>query len=101
MDLKLQNSWDYHPDDSWAWSAYLTGRDLPNVQYVQYLLHPSFSKPVRVVDDPANGFRLESEGWGPFELKAIVHLKDGGQQLLSHEIKLKSKPERGRTDSSF
>ena len=98
MDLQLQNSWEYKDDDRWDWSAYLTGSDLPKVQSVQYVLHPTFADPVRVVKDPATGFRIDTEGWGSFALKAIVHLKNGENQLLTHDIKL-GKGE-GRTDAA-
>jgi transcription initiation factor IIF auxiliary subunit len=99
MDLELHNSWEYEKDDWWEWSAYLKGSDLPKVDYVEYILHPSFKKPLRTVTDPDNGFRLDTSGWGTFDLKAIVHLKNGKQQLLTHEIKLEDKPKTGRTDA--
>jgi transcription initiation factor IIF auxiliary subunit len=98
MNLQLHNSWDYEREDWWNWSAYLTGSDLPKVDYVEYILHPTFTKPLRVVKDPTDGFRMDTAGWGVFELKAIVHLKNGTQQLLTHEIKLEYKPKKGRTD---
>ena len=99
MDIHLHNSWDYKKDDWWEWSAYLTGPDLPEVDRVEYILHKTFKNPVRVIKEPADGFRLDTEGWGTFELKAIVHLKDGNRQLLTHEVELKDKPKTGRTDA--
>ena len=99
MDLQLHNSWDYEQEDWWEWSAYLTGSDLPKVDHVEYILHPTFKSPLRVVKDPTEGFRLDTAGWGAFNLKAIVHLKDGTEQLLTHEVKLEQKPKKGRTDA--
>lgn len=100
LNLKLENSWEYLPDESWAWSAYLTGADLPKVTHVQYLLHPSFSRPVRKVDDSARGFRLEDECYEPFEIKALVFTKDGRSHFLTHQMKLATDPVRGRTDAA-
>lgn len=99
MDIQLHNSWEYEGDDWWEWSAYLKGSDLPKVDYVEYILHPTFKKPLRVIRDSTDGFSLDSSGWGTFEIKAIVHFKGGKQQLLTHEIKLEHKPKKGRTDS--
>jgi hypothetical protein len=42
---------------------------------------------------------MDTAGWGTFELKAIVHLKNGRQELLTHEIKLEESPKTGRTDT--
>lgn len=100
MDLELNNSWEYEDEDWWEWSAYLTGKDLDKVEHVEYILHPTFKNPVRKVTDPSNGFRLDTAGWGTFKLKAIAHLTGGGQQLLTHEIRLESQPKRGRTEST-
>ena len=97
MKLQLQNSWREKDDDRWNWSAYLTGPDVDKVDYVEYVLHPTFVDPVRKVKAGAqNGFKMETEGWGSFELKAIVHLKNGENQFLTHEIKLERG--EGRTD---
>lgn len=98
MDLQLNNSWDYDKDERWDWSAYLTGADLPKVDHVEYILHPTFKKPLRKVTDPTDGFRMDASGWGRFELKAIVHLKDGTQQLLTHEVRLSYMPKKGRSE---
>ena len=69
------------------------------MDHVEYLLHSTFKNPVRVVRKPENGFRMDTAGWGTFEIKAIVYLKDGRQELLTHEIKLEESPKTGRTDA--
>lgn len=96
--VELHNSWKLVDDDWWDWSAYLTGPDVAKVDRVEYVLHPTFKNPVRVISDPEDGFRMKTSGWGTFELRAIVHMKDGKQQLLTREIKLESDPKKGRTD---
>jgi transcription initiation factor IIF auxiliary subunit len=99
MDIQLNNSWDYKQGDRWDWSAYITGNDVDKVGYVEYILHPTFTKPVVKITDPTDGFRLETDGWGTFELRAIAHFKDGTQQLLRHELRLEYRPKSGRTDA--
>jgi len=98
MNLQLHNSWEYEGDDWWSWSAYLKGSDLKRVDYVEYILHPSFKKPLRKVTDREGGFRLETSGWGEFDLKAVVQFKDGTATLLKHQIKLEYEPKKGRMD---
>jgi transcription initiation factor IIF auxiliary subunit len=101
MALKLRNSWKYIGDndgDWWEWKAFLDdfgSGELANVESVEYVLHPTFPEPVREVDDPDDGFALETGGWGEFKLKAFVHLKDGEKIKLTHDLVLKDKPKTG------
>ena len=99
MDIHLHNSWEYKDEDWWNWSAYLTGSDLSKVDHVEYILHPTFKKPLRTIDDPTGGFKLETAGWGTFELKAVAYLKDRKKILLAREIQLEYKPKKGNTEN--
>lgn len=99
MDIKLQNSWEYKDDDWWDWSAYLTGSDLPKVDHVEYILHPTFQQPLRTIVDPTEGFKLDSAGWGAFKLKALAHMKDGQKILLSRDMRLDYEPKKGNTEN--
>ena len=51
MALELHNSWEYDGDKQnwWHWSAYIVGDDISNVASVEYILHPTFKKPLRSV----------------------------------------------------
>lgn len=98
MALKLRNRWHHKGDDWWAWEAFLDddgSGDLAKVKYVEYILHPTFTPPVQKVTDPMGGYALKTEGWGTFELKAFVHLKDGTKQKLKHDIVLEQQPSEG------
>jgi transcription initiation factor IIF auxiliary subunit len=97
-NIQLHNSWRYEGEDWWSWSAYITGSDLSNVSCVQYILHPTFRQPVRKIQKRETGFRLDTEGWGTFPLKAIVQFKDGTEQILTRSIILKYEPKLGCTD---
>jgi transcription initiation factor IIF auxiliary subunit len=99
MNLALHNSWNYEGNDRWAWSAYLKGNDLNKVRYVDYILHTSFKRPVRTITEPEDGFRMDTAGWGSFELKAIAHCADGHKELLTHMVLLKRDPQTGNTET--
>ena len=65
-----------------------TSQELDRIDSVEYTLHPTFPKPVRVVTDRASRFRLESAGWGVFTVYAKANLKVGAETLLEHELEL-------------
>lgn len=99
-NLRLKNSWKYKGKDWWDWEAFLDDQgsgELSNVEFVEYILHPTFPEPIRKIRDKTNGFRLKSGGWGVFPLKAFVHTKDGKKLKLEHNLKLQQEPEHGET----
>lgn len=98
MRLRLRNEWNYADNDRWDWEVYLFSdnpSDLDSVEYVKYILHPTFPNPVRIVKDRANGFRLRTKGWGTFLIRAFVYLKNGDKIKLEHSLDLKYDPPRG------
>jgi hypothetical protein len=78
-------------DDWWKWSVWIEASDsrLRTVESVTYHLHPTFPNPVVVVRDRASKFRLSSGGWGEFEIKADVRLKDGSTESTRHWLGLR------------
>jgi transcription initiation factor IIF auxiliary subunit len=100
MALRLRNKWNYKGKDRWRWEAFLDddgSGELADVDFVEYVLHPTFRDPIRTIQDPAGGFGLKTEGWGTFMLKAFVHMKDGSRTPLKHEIELKYEPPTGNS----
>ena len=98
MSLRLRNTWNYKGNDWWEWEAFLDDEgsgELSNVKFVEYVLHETFPNPIRRIDSPKGGFRLETAGWGTFDLIAFVHYKDGKKVRLKHEIQLEYEPEKG------
>ena len=98
MGLKLRNSWRYQGKDQWSWEAFVDDAgsgELKNVEYVEYVLHPTFPNPIRKIDNPENGYLLKTAGWGEFELAAFVHYKDGSKKKLTHEVELRVDPPEG------
>jgi flagellar basal body-associated protein FliL len=55
---------------------------LDRVSKVIYHLHPTFRNPVREITTRDNNFEMTTFGYGQFELRAEVHLKDTKQPIL-------------------
>lgn len=88
--MKIVQHSEYKGDDWWEWSVELEAdpTTLDRVKYVEYELHPTFSKPVRRIQDRSANFRLETAGWGVFPIYAVVVFKDGTKETLQHELEL-------------
>ena len=98
MNLKLKNDWNYTGDDRWDWEVYIVSDDpaeLAQVRKVKYILHPTFPRPVQVIEDSAGGFRLKTNGWGSFLIKAFAYLASGDKVKLEHNLELKYDPPAG------
>ncbi len=104
MTLKLRNRWHnkgiQEGSDWWDWEAFLDDSgsgELSNVDYVEYILHPTFPHPIKKITNPQGGFVLNATGYGIFLLKAFVYTKDGKQMKLTHELELNYEPKEGPT----
>lgn len=90
MSLRIVQSEQYIGNDYWRWSAWLEGpsAELKAVRVVDWLLHPSFDPAVLRRSDAADGFRIDSSGWGTFVLKARVTRRDDSRITLRHALTL-------------
>jgi len=61
---------------------------LEKIDYVEYLLHPTFPNPRRIVSNRESRFALRSSGWGQFTVRARVHFKDGTIEAAQHFLDL-------------
>jgi transcription initiation factor IIF auxiliary subunit len=88
--IQTRQSYKYESDDWWEWSVWLDGssQELDQVEYVEYRLHRTFPKPVRVVKDRATNFRLTTGGWGCFTIYVRVVMKDSTEHKLTHDLDL-------------
>ncbi len=87
----------------WNWSVWLegTGDELDAVKQVVWKLHPSFSPPEVKVRTRNNAFRLESSGWGEFEIHADVHLANGERISLRHGLRFsQTAPRKNRSKAT-
>ena len=72
------------------WTVYLDEdqETLEEVKYVEYRLHPTFSDPIREIEDHSNKFAMKSAGWGDFRIFITVFLKNGEKITSFHDLKL-------------
>jgi len=90
MMLMLSQDYEYKRNDWWEWSVWVDApeQELDQIEYVEYTLHPTFPRPVRQISDRATKFRLQSAGWGQFEIFAKVVHKNGEETPLEHFLEL-------------
>lgn len=90
MSIGIVQEARYRGNDWWQWSIWLDGTEaeLDRIDHVIYTLHPTFPTPVRRVEDRATCFRLDSAGWGEFEVYAEIVMKDGTREPHKHWLKL-------------
>ncbi len=62
---------------------------LNDIEAVEYVLHPTFPKPVQVRRDPEDKFALETSGWGEFNIIIRITFKDGTKEDLKYWLDLK------------
>lgn len=86
---ELLETSEYIGDGLWRWSISLpSDAPLDEIERVVYTLHPTFSKPVRKVLVPENGFAVQDITSAPFTVYARIVYKDGTEQLLEKALHL-------------
>jgi hypothetical protein len=90
MSLKITQSSKYIGNKYWSWSVWINGSDaeLDAIKRVVWYLHPSFSPPMVKTIDRSSCFKLETSGWGTFEIEATLEMRSGVDLSLSHELEL-------------
>jgi transcription initiation factor IIF auxiliary subunit len=90
LQIRLKNSSAWQGGDRWKWSVWVEGKPetIEQIDRVEYLLHPTFPNPLRVITNPASNFRLDSKGWGEFMVHAKVITKRGHTIELNHWVRL-------------
>ncbi|MGD9367641.1 MAG: hypothetical protein PVH87_18215 [Desulfobacteraceae bacterium] len=80
----------YEGDNWWKWAVWIEGADdtLDLIEFVEWTLHPTFPNPIRKTHDRKNKFRIDTGGWGVFEIRACVMMKDGSKTKLRHDLRL-------------
>lgn len=92
MTLRIAQTSRPEGKDWWNWSVWIEGtpKELDTVDHVTYTLHPTFAHPVRRVKTRRNKFRLDSAGWGEFEIFAEIVRTDGTALKRKHWLELAS-----------
>lgn len=90
LQLRLKNSSAWQGKDRWKWSVWVEGKQesLEQIEHVEYILHPTFPEPERLITNRASKFKLESKGWGEFMIHANIITKTGRTLRLNHWLKL-------------
>ncbi len=76
----------------WSWTVYLSGNEtkINSIRCVRYILHPTFSKPIREICTKGNihdqYFPFSTSGWGTFRIKIKIFFKNGETQDLYHDL---------------
>ncbi len=85
---------DSSNDNSTAWFLWtISVKSIPvnfmdYIESVIYYLHPTFSQNVIKVVDRESNFLLVSRGWGEFNIRVEIILKDKRRALLNHWLSL-------------
>ncbi len=89
--FKIAQNFQFVGDDWWKWAIWIEGqdKDLDEIDYVVYTLHPTFPHPVRRIKNRESKFKLEAEGWGIFKIFGKIFLKDNKEISLEHTLLLK------------
>lgn len=90
MAYKLAQDFEYKGKDWWEWAIWVEASEaeLDKIKLVEYTLHPTFAKPVRIIKRRETKFRLETTGWGTFTVYAKAVLFDGEDVDMQHELEL-------------
>jgi YEATS domain-containing protein 4 len=74
------------------WTVYVRGLtpedDLSYISKVEFMLHPDFKDPTRIVEHPP--FEISEGGWGEFEIQINIYFKDPTIKPINvyHPLKL-------------
>lgn len=88
QDLKISESSKFSTSAGYEWKIGIDAASavLDSISSVQYVLHPSYSNPIREVDDRSGKFALTFTGSGPFTLVANVQFRNGEMVSVKHEL---------------
>lgn len=96
--MKVKQDSVYQGGEWWKWSVWLEGsaKELAAIDHVVYTLHPTFPDPVRTVKNRRTAFKLESSGWGEFEIYLQIAHRDGKVRKRRHWLTLPHPAKRSR-----
>jgi predicted secreted protein len=90
VEIKPKNTSKYVGNGRFECLLYLAARPevLDEIDYVTYILHPTFEEAIHEVYDSKSGFSIALSVWGEFRIHIKVNYKDGNIDLLSHMLRL-------------
>jgi prokaryotic YEATS domain/TIR domain len=90
VTLHIAQSSQYRSNDRWEWAVWLEGTpaELETVESVVWFLHSTFPNPVQERTNREEKFRLETTGWGEFEIRAEIRRRTGRPLKRAHKLVL-------------
>jgi hypothetical protein len=90
--LRLQNTATKIDSKRYEWTVFVQGPEeaIARIRCVRYFLHPTFPNPIQNVCDRQEvlkAFPFTATGWGTFNVRAEIYLKDGSSFDLTHYLK--------------
>ena len=81
---------DSDKKDYYKWAIWIENgeSDISEIDYVEYLLHSTFKNRLRKATNLSDKFKIESSGWGEFNIEITVVKKNGERLQLSHWLTL-------------
>jgi len=81
---------DDNKKDYYKWSVWIEPNEseLSEIDYVEYLLHPTFPNRLRTSNDATSNFKIDSTGWGEFRIDISISKKSGDIIQLAHWLSL-------------
>ncbi len=98
---------DSSNDNSTAWFLWtISVKSVPvnfmdYIESVIYYLHPTFSQNVIKSEDRESNFLLVSRGWGEFNIRVEIILKDKRRALLNHWLSLEDENGISKTQTTI
>jgi transcription initiation factor IIF auxiliary subunit len=82
---------EFKNDISFDWCVFLDEEReiLNNIEYIKYILHPTFPNPERIVYDYKDKFALYSNGWGSFNIRIEIVSKNKVIYKTNYYLNLK------------
>jgi transcription initiation factor IIF auxiliary subunit len=93
--LSVGNTSTYAGADRWNWTIFIDADPdtLRQINCVDYILHPTFPKPVRkVCNQPGTKFAFSANGWGTFTVKVKIYYKNKQVDTLEHPLVFRQEP---------
>lgn len=90
LPIKTQNVAVSVGKNRWKWTVFIQGSSnvLDQIRCVEYT--PTFPKPVQEVSErgpDSRAFALSAIGWGTFQIRIRVFLRNGQVQELTHDLR--------------
>jgi hypothetical protein len=94
-NIEVLYTWqpDPHNQGWYLWEIHLeppSGSEaiLSSIDRVEYILPATFDPPIRIVNRREGGFKLNAIVWGEFEVRILIHFKDGELKAKNLRVEL-------------